>query len=124
MNKEKLKTEIETRFPSRRAFVAAFNEAAGFEAIDETVLSRQLSGGRSLSAAWQCAYLFFFSLAKITCKKCGGPCHPGKALKNADLITDPDAAGKSTVFENAGPPVMVEVMKCQGCGHSFRMEKI
>ena len=62
MTKESLKTEIETRFQSRRAFVSSFKEKAGFEALNETVLSRQLSGGRSLSAAWQCAYLFFFSL--------------------------------------------------------------
>lgn len=60
MTKEQLKSEIETRFQLRRAFVSAFNEKAGFEALNETVLSRQLSGGRSLSAAWQCAYLFFF----------------------------------------------------------------
>lgn len=62
MTKEHLKKEIETRFPSRRAFVSAFNEKAGFEALNETVLSRQLSGGRSLSAAWQSAYCFFFLL--------------------------------------------------------------
>jgi len=61
MHKEQLKKEIEARFQSRRAFVFSFNEKAGFAALDETTLSRQVSGRVGLSAAWQCAYLFFFS---------------------------------------------------------------
>lgn len=55
-----LKATIEARYLSRRAFIIAFNQQAGFDALDETTLSRQLSGRVSLSAAWKCAYKFFF----------------------------------------------------------------
>lgn len=55
-----LKQTIEARYKSKRAFIVEFNDKAGFEALDETTLSRQLSGRVSLSAAWKCAYKFFF----------------------------------------------------------------
>lgn len=63
MTKETLKHEIETRFDSRRVFVLAFNEAAGFEALNETTLSRQLSGSIAISNFAGAAYLFFFKLS-------------------------------------------------------------
>lgn len=50
---------LTARFPTNRAFIEAFNAAAGFEALDETVLSRQLSGKRNLSKAWKAAYKLF-----------------------------------------------------------------
>lgn len=37
----------------------SFNTAAGFEALDETVLNNQLAGRRGLSKAWQAAYTIF-----------------------------------------------------------------
>jgi hypothetical protein len=61
MTTETLKQAIEARYKSKRAFIIAFNEKAGFEALDETTLSRQLSERISLSAAWKCAYKFFFN---------------------------------------------------------------
>ena len=60
MQIETLKSTMEARYKSKRAFIIAFNEQAGFDALDETTLSRQLSGRVSLSAAWKCAYKFFF----------------------------------------------------------------
>lgn len=61
MTKEELFSKIETRFNSRRAFVSAFNEAAGFEALHETTLSRQLSGSLGITNFAQVAYVLFFS---------------------------------------------------------------
>lgn len=61
MTKETLLHEIETRFPSRRAFVSAFNEAAGFEALHETTLSRQISGSLGITNFARAAYVLFFS---------------------------------------------------------------
>lgn len=60
---------------------------------------------------------YFFNMK---CKKCGNPCEPGKAIKNQDIYTSPDASGKVTVYSDAGPPAMLPVMKCTACGHSFR----
>lgn len=60
MSKEELTVKIEAHFKSRRGFISAFNEKAGFDALDETVLSRQINGSRSLSASWRSAYVFFF----------------------------------------------------------------
>lgn len=62
MSRDQLKTQIEARFQSKRAFVLAFNEKVKFEAIDETTLSRQLSGRVKLSHGWQAAYILFFQL--------------------------------------------------------------
>ena len=60
MTNKTLKQYIKARFPSRRAFIAAFNEAAGFDALEETNLSRQLAGRVSLSNGWGAAYALFF----------------------------------------------------------------
>ena len=60
MTTETLKATIEARYKSKRAFIIALNKQSGFEALDETTLSRQLSGRVALSAAWKCAYKFFF----------------------------------------------------------------
>lgn len=64
MNKEKLAILINAHYISKRAFINSFNNTVGFNALDETVLSRQLSGGRALSAAWKCAYILYFNDAK------------------------------------------------------------
>ncbi len=58
MTPEQLK-KLVARYPSARAFVEAFNTAAGFEALDETVLNNQMAGRRGLSKAWQAAYIIF-----------------------------------------------------------------
>lgn len=64
MNTETLKATIEARYKSKRAFILAFNECAGFEALDESVLSRQLSERVNLSNGWKAAYNLFFNLTK------------------------------------------------------------
>ncbi len=61
MTKHQLLLEIEARFKTKRAFVLAFNEKAGFAALDETTLSRQISGKVGLSAFAQAAFIFYFS---------------------------------------------------------------
>ncbi len=61
MTKEHLATNIEARFKTRLAFVLAFNEKAGFAALDETTISRQISGNVLSSAFAQVAFIFYFS---------------------------------------------------------------
>ena len=61
MTKEQLLSLIEARHKTRRAFVLAFNERAGFAALNETTLSRQISGKVRLSAFAQAAFIFYFS---------------------------------------------------------------
>ena len=61
MTTEKLLSLIQARFETRRAFIVAFNEASG-EELDETTLSRQLSGKIALSAGWRAAYTLFFKI--------------------------------------------------------------
>ena len=61
MHTEKLLSLIQARFETRRAFIVAFNEASG-EELDETTLSRQLSGKIALSAGWRAAYTLFFKI--------------------------------------------------------------
>ena len=65
MTKETLKTAIDGAFETRRAFIAAFNETAGVDALDETTLSRQLSGRIALSGGYAAAYGLFFYIEKI-----------------------------------------------------------
>jgi hypothetical protein len=60
MTGHELRQQIQSLFNTSRDFVAAFNKAAGFGALDETTLSRQLSGRVSLSRGWIAAYTFFF----------------------------------------------------------------
>lgn len=61
MTTETIKANIEARYKSKRAFILAFNEASG-EELDETTLSRQLSGKIALSAGWRAAYTLFFKI--------------------------------------------------------------
>lgn len=53
-----LQTAVDLFFHSRRDFLMAFESEGG--RIDETALSRQLSGNRNLSSAWFSAYNIFF----------------------------------------------------------------
>ena len=60
------------------------------------------------------------------CKKCGGKCHPSKALNNTMVYYDDfggDAGGRGTTGSRSGKPKMVECLKCEDCGHSFVPEK-
>ena len=59
MTTEYLKEQIAAHYPTRRAFSVAFNDAAGFAALNESILSRQLSGRVALSVGWQAAYTIF-----------------------------------------------------------------
>lgn len=59
MTTEQLKQQITANYPTRRAFIVAFNDAAGFAALNESILSRQLSGRVALSIGWQAAYTLF-----------------------------------------------------------------
>ena len=58
MTPQQLK-KLVARYQSARAFVDAFNTAASFEALDETVLNNQIAGRRGLSKAWIAAYTIF-----------------------------------------------------------------
>ena len=62
MTTEQLKATIEARYQSKRAFVADFNETVEFAALDETTLSRQLSGNIGISKFAAAAYTLFFLL--------------------------------------------------------------
>lgn len=57
---------IDEQYPTRRAFIEAFNEAGG--ELEETTLSKQLHGARGLSAGWRSAYALFFKLLKASMK--------------------------------------------------------
>ena len=54
-----LRTAIEARYTSNRAFCVAFEQATGVK-LDETTLSRQLSGRVALSGFALAAYRLFF----------------------------------------------------------------
>ena len=72
MTTEQLIKEIESRYSSRRDFIAAFNAKVGkvaikdkeTELLDETRLSHQLNGRVSLSGFAQAAYTLFFNSVK------------------------------------------------------------
>lgn len=55
-----------------------------------------------------------------TCRKCGGYCYPSKALQNETLLGEPNELGYRTIYQNAGEARLKSVLKCEGCGHSFR----
>ena len=62
--------------------------------------------------------------AAVTCRKCGGACHPSKALLNL-MCGTPDADG-SLVGATLGMSKDVEMvgcLKCSVCGHSFALGK-
>ena len=62
--------------------------------------------------------------AAVTCRKCGGACHPSKALLNL-MCGTPDADG-SLVGATLGMSKDVEMvgcLKCSVCGHSFVLGK-
>ena len=65
MTTETIKATIEARYKSKRAFIIAFNQKAGFEALDETALSRQLSERVALSNGWKAAYKLFFDSLNV-----------------------------------------------------------
>lgn len=65
MQIEIIKATIEARYKSKRAFIIAFNQKAGFEALDETALSRQLSERVALSNGWKAAYKLFFDSLNV-----------------------------------------------------------
>jgi len=60
MTQQQLATNIARHFPTRRAFVEELNFQAEFNALDETTLSRQLSGRIGLGNGWKAAYTLFF----------------------------------------------------------------
>jgi len=60
MTPEQLATNIARHFLTRRAFIECFNKYAGFEALNETTLSRQLSGRIGLGNGWKAAYTLIF----------------------------------------------------------------
>ena len=59
MTIEQLSTNIARHFPTRRAFIADFNLRTD-NTLDETTLSRQLSGRIGLGNGWKAAYTLFF----------------------------------------------------------------
>jgi len=61
MTKEELRNNIEQRFPTRKAFLAAFHDLSG-EKISPSELSHQFSGERGLSKLGRAAYTVFFTL--------------------------------------------------------------
>jgi hypothetical protein len=60
MTTEQLSANIARHFPTRRAFIEAINLQAEFKALNETTLSRQLSGRVAMSNGWRVAYTLFF----------------------------------------------------------------
>lgn len=60
---DQLRDAIDRAYPTRRAFIEAFNAAGGC-LNDETILSNQLRGERGLSVAWLSAYNIFFTFLK------------------------------------------------------------
>ena len=60
MTTEQLSANIARHFSTRRAFIEAINLQAEFGALNETTLSRQLSGRVALSNGWRVAYTLFF----------------------------------------------------------------
>lgn len=57
-NNKSLGAAIDHFYGSNRGFILEFENAGG--RIDETVLSRQITGSRGLSSAWLSAYNLFF----------------------------------------------------------------
>lgn len=60
MTPQQLSDNIARHFPTRRAFIEELNFHAEFNALDETTLSRQLSGKIGLGNGWRVAYTLFF----------------------------------------------------------------
>ena len=57
------------------------------------------------------------------CRKCGGRAVEGVALMNTVYVAEDfpgvrDHVGATCSY--TGPPEMVDVLKCEDCGHSFR----
>jgi len=59
MTSQQLSDNISTHFPTRRAFIDDFNLRTDV-GLDETTLSRQLSGKIGLGKGWIAAYTLFF----------------------------------------------------------------
>lgn len=64
MTAKQLQYLVDRSFDTRRAFVAAFNAAAGKDAkgrnpLNETTLSRQITGKIAVSGGFAAAYTFF-----------------------------------------------------------------
>lgn len=60
MTPQQLAENINRYFPTRRAFIECFNMYVEFEALNETTLSRQLSGRIGLGSGWKAAYTLIF----------------------------------------------------------------
>ena len=59
MTPEQLATNIARHYPTKRAFIEDFNRRTEV-GLDETTLSRQLSGRIGLGMGWKAAYTLFF----------------------------------------------------------------
>lgn len=59
MTPQKLSENIARHFPTKRAFIEEFNLRTEV-GLDETTLSRQLSGRIGLGMGWKAAYTLFF----------------------------------------------------------------
>lgn len=71
-----------------------------------------------------------FEMLEYICKKCGGECKPGKALKQIlvpsgvpDFECDPVAARGSTMRLLATGD-LDDCLKCVDCGWSFKQDSI
>lgn len=53
-----------------------------------------------------------------TCRKCGGPMRPGKAMVNPMVAGERDFPGVVTLSPGKAA-VLAPVLKCADCGHSF-----
>lgn len=60
MTPQQLSDKIARHYPTRRAFLEEFNLCTEV-GLDETTLSRQLSGGIGLGMGWKAAYTLFFN---------------------------------------------------------------
>jgi|GEM_PF-5631994 len=71
------------------------------------------------------AQLFFpnkIAAFKATiCHQCHGKGLPSKAYKNVTAYTAPDEAGNQVIVEGAAK--LVDVLKCEDCGHSWAPAK-
>lgn len=59
MTTTEIKENIYTHFKTNREFIKDFNQRTGV-GLNETTLSRQLSGKIRIGKGWMAAYIFFF----------------------------------------------------------------
>lgn len=78
---------------------------------------REMAGAGNIARQWAAE----IESAEATCRKCGGPMRPGKALEQTVTTGSPDFPGdaRGMTVSAGGPGRMVACLKCGACGHSI-----